>query len=60
MEQVQIKAPRTIVDCIEEFVASLRNEWDTLAVPLAQALEQDVAFVDDLLNQLNELFITEQ
>lgn len=60
MEQGQIKAPETIVACIEEFVASLRKEWDTLAAPLAQALDQDVAFVDALLNQLNELFIAEE
>ena len=60
MEQEQIKAPETIVACIEEFVASLRNEWDTLAVTLAQALDQDVPFVDALLNQLDELFISEE
>ncbi len=59
MEQDQIKAPEAIVTCIDEFVTSLRNDWDALAVSLAQSLDQDVAFVDALLNQLKELFITQ-
>ena len=59
MEDSQISAPESIVNCIREFVVSIRNEWDKLSEPLAKALDQDVAFVDALLNQLDDLFVTE-
>lgn len=59
MEDGQIATPESIVACIKEFVVSIRNEWDTLSEPLAKALDQDVVFVDALLNQLDDLFVTE-
>ena len=60
MEDSQVTAPESIVSCIREFVASIRDEWDTLSEPLARALDQDVQFIEALLEQLDGLFITEQ
>jgi len=60
MEDSQITAPEPIVDCIREFVASIMDEWDTLSESLARALDQDVPFVEALLEQLDGIFITEQ
>ena len=59
MEDSQIEAPEPIVACIKEFVSSIRNEWDTLSEPLSKALDQDAAFIDALLEQLDGLFIAE-
>ena len=59
LEDDNIIAPTSIVTCIKDFVFSIRKEWDTLAAPLAKALEQDIPFIDGLLDQLNNLFITE-
>jgi hypothetical protein len=59
MQDSQITAPEPIVDCIREFVASIRDEWDTLSEPLARVLDQDVQFVEALLEQLYGLFIAE-
>ena len=60
MEESPITAPEPIVACIREFVASIRNEWDTLSEPLAKVLDQDSSFIEALLEQLDGLFITEQ
>ncbi|SDB79634.1 hypothetical protein SAMN05192581_10977 [Bacteroides ovatus] len=53
-----ISAPMAIVDCVKDFVSSIRADWDTLSNPLAKALDQE--FVDALLEQLNNLFVPEQ
>lgn len=55
----QVEAPHTIVSCINEFVTSIRNDWDEIAYPLAASLDQDVSFVKALVDQLAVLFITE-
>lgn len=60
LENAEVVAPQSIVNCINEFVTSIRNEWDTLAVPLATAIGQDADFVSELLNQLNNIFIAEK
>ena len=60
LEDSQITAPEAIVACINEFVTSIRNEWDSLAAPLAKALDQDPSFIQALLEQLDSLFTTEQ
>lgn len=44
-----ISAPMAIVDCVKDFVSSIRADWDTLSNPLAKALDQDQEFVDALL-----------
>ena len=54
-----ISAPMAIVDCVKDFVSSIRADWDTLSNPLAKALDQDQEFVDALLEQLNNLFVPE-
>lgn len=60
MEEDQVVAPASIVSCVKEFVTSIRDDWEALAIPLAKALDQDATFVEALLAQLDELFITEQ
>ena len=58
-EDAAIEAPTAIVECIKEFVTSIRNDWSELANPLAKALDQDEDFVNALLEQLNNLFTSE-
>ena len=60
MEDSKISAPEPIVNCIKEFVASIRNDWNTLSETLAKALDQDASFIEALLEQLDGLFVTEQ
>ena len=60
MEDNEIIAPESIVVCIRDFVASIRNDWNTLSEPLAKALAQDSSFIEALLEQLDEMFTTEQ
>jgi len=60
MEQAQIDAPASIVDCIKKFVASIRKDWANLGDPLAKALDQDETFVEGLLAELDGLFIKEE
>ena len=57
MTDDNIEAPSAIVDCIRDFVASIRADWSTLSEPLSKSLDQDEAFVSRLLDQLDELFI---
>jgi hypothetical protein len=59
LEDDEITAPSAIVETIRDFVASIRGDWASLSEPLAKALDQDVAFVEGLLNQLDGLFINE-
>jgi hypothetical protein len=60
LEDAEIVAPQSIVNCIKEFVASIRENWATLSDPLAKSIGQDTDFVGELLNQLNDIFIAEQ
>lgn len=39
--------------------SSIRGDLDTLSEPLAKALDQDKDFVSELLEQLDNLFVTE-
>ena len=59
MEEDQVVAPASVVSCVKEFVASIRADWESLSEPLSKALDQDAAFVEALLEQLDELFIAE-
>lgn len=59
MEEDQVVAPASVVSCVKEFVASIRADWETLSEPLSKTLDQDAAFVEALLEQLDELFIAE-
>lgn len=60
MEDGEIDAPTSIVECVHEFVATIREEWDTLADPLAKSIDRDVPFVEALLEQLNRLFVAKK
>ena len=57
MENDNVEAPATIVACVHEFVSSIHSEWDKLASLLARSLDRDEDFIEELLNQLEELFI---
>lgn len=59
-EEGEIRAPASIVDCVKGFVDSIRKEWDTLSISLADALDQEVPFVEALLERLNDLFLIEE
>lgn len=56
----EIQAPEAIVNCIYEFVGSIRKDWTELADPLAKSIDQNEAFVEALLELLNERFINQQ
>lgn len=60
LEDDSITASTSIVECIHDFVQSIQSEWATLSTPLAASLGQSTGFVEELLEQLNELFIAEQ
>lgn len=51
-----ITAPQSVSDCVHEFVASIRSEYDSLSGPLAKALDMDEALLNPLLEQLDNLF----
>ena len=55
-----IPVPEPILNCIQEFVWAIRKDWAELAGPLAKSLEQNEAFVEALLEQLNERFVRQQ
>ena len=57
MTKDEVPAPASIVECIKEFVMSIRNDWTELANPLAKSLDQNTEFVDALLKQLENLFV---
>lgn len=59
MTESEISAPAKVVDCIHDFVASIRNEWMELANPLARSLDSDETLVSALLDTLYTTFITE-
>ena len=58
MEDGEITAPEPIVASIRDFVSSIRNDWSTLAEPLAKSLDQETSFIEALLEQLYSLFTT--
>ena len=58
MEDGEITAPEPIVASIRDFVSSIRNDWSTLAEPLAKSLDQETFFIEALLEQLYGLFTT--
>ena len=57
MTEDEIPAPLSIVECVKEFVMSIRSNWDELATPLAKSLDQSADFVVALLEQLENLFV---
>lgn len=49
--------PISIVECVKEFVVSIRNDWEELVIPMAKSLDQSPEFVEALLEQLDNLFV---
>lgn len=59
MTEDEIVAPEKIVAGIQDFVASIRNNWSELATPLAKSLDSEVTIVAELLDALASTFVTE-
>ena len=57
IEDSSVEVPAPIAACINEFVDSIRDNWDELADSLAVSLGQDKEFVSELLDQLQKLFV---
>lgn len=57
IEDSSVEVPAPIAACINEFVDSIRDNWDELADSLAASLGQDKEFVSELLDQLQKLFV---
>ena len=57
MENEEVQAPDSIVDCIHEFVSSIRGNWQELGSALAASLDQSVDFAESLLDILDRLFV---
>lgn len=57
MENEEVQAPDSIVDCIHEFVSSIRGDWQELGSALAASLDQSVDFAESLLDILDRLFV---
>ncbi len=57
MDYSLVAATETILSCINEFVTSIRSDWQALSSPLAKSLGRDEEFVGELLTQLNEMFV---
>lgn len=60
VETFPVMAPQSIVDCVKEFVAAIRSEEEVVVPALAKALDSEDSVVVELLNQLEELFTSEQ
>ena len=58
IEESSIIAPAAIITCVNDFVYSIRQDWNTLSQSLSKSLGQSTEFVSALLDQLNELFVT--
>ena len=57
MTEDNITAPTSIVECVTEFVSSIRKDWNNLAESLSASLNQNTEFVEALLQQLENLFV---
>lgn len=60
LEETEVYAPAKVVDVVQEFISSLRNDWTQLASPLARALDSDENFVSGLLDILETIFVAEE
>lgn len=60
VEDDHVAAPESIVTCVKDFVASIRNDFQTLAQPLANSLNVDIELIDGLLDQLDGLFTIQE
>ena len=59
VENDSVSAPSSVVQCVREFVAAIRGDYDNLAPALANALDAEPELVGQLLEQLEILFVEE-
>lgn len=59
VEDNSVSAPPSVVQCVREFVAAIRSDYDNLAPALANALDAEPALVGQLLEHLEILFVEE-
>lgn len=59
VEDGSVSAPSSVVQCVREFVAAIRSDYDNLAPALAKALDAEPVLVGQLLEQLEVLFVEE-
>lgn len=52
-----VKCTTTIVNCVQDFIVSIRKDFNQLGLPLAKSLDVDVEVIEALLSHLSELFI---
>jgi predicted nucleotidyltransferase len=60
VEESPVKAPQAIVECVRDFVAEIRSDSENLVETLAKAIDSEPELVEQLLGQLDNLFIAEQ
>ena len=56
-ENTNVAAPESIKQCVMEFVADLRKNFGETGQSLAKSLDTDLATIEQLLEQLDTLFI---
>ena len=56
-ENANVAAPEPIKQCVMEFVADLRKNFGETGQSLAKSLDTDLATIEQLLEQLDTLFI---
>ena len=59
VDEDSVSAPSSVVQCVREFVAVIRNDYENLAPVLARALDAEPELVGQLLEQLEILFVEE-
>jgi predicted nucleotidyltransferase len=59
IEESPVKAPQTIVECVRNFVEEIRSDSNNLIESLANAIDSEPGLVEQLLEQLKNLFISE-
>ncbi|MDE6513333.1 MAG: hypothetical protein K2L05_04005 [Muribaculaceae bacterium] len=60
IEESPVNAPESIVECVHDFVRAIRSESDKLIPALAKALDSEPEIINQLLDQLDKLFVSEQ
>ncbi len=60
VEGSPVAAPLAIVECVRDFVAEIRSDSDNLVESLAKAIDAEPELVEQLLEQLENLFVAEQ
>ena len=60
IEEYPVNAPQSILECVRDFASAVRSESDNLIPALAKALDSEQEIVAGLLDQLENLFVSEQ